>query len=155
VETNHKLFCSMFYSKRIELETKRQFEIIDITSQVVSSLKSVKIRNGQVNVYSPHTTASIRLNHFEPLLLQDLMKVMYKLAPLDASYAHDFFEIRTEISAAERSNGHAHVKAFLLGSSETVPVVEGKMQLGHRQNIFFVEFDGGRRREYIISIFGE
>jgi len=143
------------FNKTFELETKKQFQIIDITQEVLGALKQSKVNNGQVAVFCPHTTASVRINHFEPLLLQDIMKLMYRLAPIENNYAHDFFEIRTEIQAGERSNGHAHIKAFLLGSSETIPVIEGKLTLGFRQSVFFIELDGGRARRFVVSVLGE
>jgi|SRR5579872_1370335 len=142
-------------NKRVELETKKQFEIVDISSEVRKFLEDTAIRNGQVTIFCPHTTASIRLNHFEPLLLQDIMKMMYRLAPVDVNYAHDVFEIRQNVSVGERSNGHAHVKAFLLGSSQTVPIEKNELLLGEKQSIFFVELDGSRKRDYIIQIMGE
>lgn len=143
------------FSKKIALTTKKQFEILDISKQVTEVIKQSKIKNGIVSVFSTHTTASIRINHLEPLLLQDIMKMMYRLAPLESNYAHDFFEIRNEVQAIERSNGHAHVKAFLLGSSETLPVVNQKPVLGYRQSVFFVEFDGGKERDFMVMVVGE
>ncbi len=143
------------YQKNFEIKTSKQFEIVDITSSVQKTVAEAKIKTGIVSITSPHTTASIRVNHLEPLLLQDIMKLMYRLAPLESSYAHDFFEIRTEMQAIERSNGHAHVKAFLTGSSETLPISQGKAALGFRQSVFFVEFDGGRSRHYTVTVVGE
>lgn len=143
------------FNKKISLTTQRQFEIVDVSKQVTDAIKQSKIKNGIVSVFSTHTTASIRINHLEPLLLQDIMKMMYRLAPLEGNYAHDFFEIRNEVQANERSNGHAHVKAFLLGSSETIPVSDQKMLLGFRQSVFFVELDGGRSRNFTVTVIGE
>lgn len=143
------------YQKELALETTTQFELIDITSEVRETVSRSRIDSGLVSVFTPHTTAAIRINHNEPLLKQDIMKMLYRLAPIDINYAHDFFEIRTNVKADERSNGHAHVKAFLLGTSESVPVAKGKMILGERQSIFFVELDGGRKRRVIIEVIGE
>jgi secondary thiamine-phosphate synthase enzyme len=142
-------------TKTISIKTTKQFELIDVTKDVREIVASSGIREGSVCVFAPHTTASIRINHSEPLLFQDIMKLLYRLVPMDISYAHDFFEIRTEIRPDERSNGHAHVKAFLLGSSETIPMTDGKLALGERQSIFFVELDGGRDRRMTIQIQGE
>jgi secondary thiamine-phosphate synthase enzyme len=141
--------------QRIQLTSKKQFEVIDITTKVEEVLKSSSVVNGMVVVFSPHTTAAIKLNHNEPLLLQDIMKMLYRTAPVDINYSHDLFEIRTGIDATERSNGHAHVKAFLLGSSETIPVENKVMVLGQKQSIFFVELDGGRDRNVIVEVTGE
>lgn len=141
--------------KEFSLETKTQFEIIDITERVSEEVAKSKVKSGLAIVYSPHTTAAIRINHNEPLLKQDIMKMLYRLVPIDANYAHDLFEIRSKVKPDERSNGHAHVKAFLLGASESIPVAKGKMFLGERQSIFFVELDGGRKRRVTVQILGE
>ena len=143
------------FQKELSLVTSTQFELVDITTQVKDALAKSKISSGILVVFSPHTTAGIRINHNESLLKQDIMKLLYRLAPIDINYAHDFFEIRTQVKPGERSNGHAHVKAFLLGQSESIPFEKGKMLLGERQSIFFVELDGGRPRRAIIKIFGE
>ena len=141
--------------QRIQLTSKKQFEVIDITAKVEEVLKSSSVVNGLVIIFSPHTTASVKLNHNEPLLLQDIMKLLYRVVPVDINYSHDLFEIRTGLDALERSNGHAHVKAFLLGSSETIPVENSTMVLGQKQSIFFVEFDGGRDRNVLVEVIGE
>lgn len=141
--------------KKIILTTKKQFEIVDITGHVKSAVLETKIKGGLVVVFCPHTTAGVRLNHNEPLLLQDIMKALYRLVPIDMSYNHDLFEVRQNVAPNERSNGHAHVKAFLLGSSETLPVEKGEVVLGAKQSVFFVEMDGGRDREVWLKILGE
>lgn len=141
--------------KKLLLETKKQFEIIDITQHVQSAIKESKTKSGVVTVYCPHTTASIKINHNEPLLLQDIMKTLYRLVPIDISYGHDLFEVRQNIAPNERSNGHAHIKAFLIGASESVIVENSTLMLGAKQSIFFVELDGGRSREVYVKIIGE
>lgn len=144
----------MFF-KKLFLETKRQFEIVDLTNHIQSAIIESKIKSGIAVIFCPHTTASIRLNHNEPLLIQDIMKTMYRLVPLDVSYSHDLFEVRQNVQANERSNGHAHVKSFLMGSSENLIVEKGALALGGKQSVFFIEFDGGRNREVWVKIIGE
>ncbi|MBI4050331.1 MAG: YjbQ family protein [Candidatus Doudnabacteria bacterium] len=141
--------------KELALESRTQFELIDITAEVRAAVAGSGAKNGAVVVFAPHTTAAVRINHNEPLLKQDLMKMLYRLAPIDMSYAHDFFEVRSGSKPDERSNGHAHVKAFLLGASQSIPLQDGELVLGDRQSIFFVELDGGRKRRVIIQIIGE
>lgn len=143
------------FSKKITLETKKQFELVDVTTYIRTAVIESKIKNGIASVFCPHTTASVKLNHNEPLLVQDIMKTLYRLIPIDMSYSHDLFEVRQNISPNERSNGHAHVKAFLSGASETLPVEKGDLAIGAKQSVFFVEFDGGRSRELKIQIIGE
>ena len=145
----------MIHRSEIKIATTTQFEIVDITSEVKKILDKSKIQNGLVVVFSPHTTAAVRINHNEQLLKQDIMKMLYRIAPVDLSYAHDFFEVRTQVKPDERSNGAAHVKAFLLGESESIPLTDGNLDLGARQSIFFVELDGGRKRRVVVQIVGE
>lgn len=145
----------MIFRETIDFETNSQFQVIDLTPQMEKILSKSKVKFGFVTVFSPHTTAGICINHNEPLLLQDFMKMLYRLVPIDGNYAHDFFELRRKVSSDERSNGHAHLKTILLGGSEVIPVDQGKMLLGERQSVFFVEFDGARQRRAIISIQGE
>lgn len=142
-------------TKHVTLATKKQFELIDITSQVADAVKASGATEGLVLVYNPHTTAAVRVNHNEALLTQDIMKTLYRLIPLDVSYSHDLFEVREQVAINERSNGHAHVKSFLLGSSQTFILAAGKLVLGQKQSIFFVELDGGRDRDYYIKILGD
>ena|SRR3989338_9959702 len=141
--------------KTVHLNTTKQFQIFPITRQVEQILFDSKVTSGLCTVFVPHSTASVRLNDNEPLLHQDFMKTIYRLVPLDISYGHDSFESRTQVSANERSNGHAHLKAMLCGSSETMPVIDGHLQLGQHQHVFFLEFDGPRQRYVQITIIGE
>jgi len=141
--------------KKILIETQKQFEVVDITAHVHKAVLESNVQNGIAVIYCPHTTAAVRINHNEPLLMQDIMKTLYKLVPVDQNYSHDLFEVRSNLAPNERSNGHAHVKAFLLGSSETVPIEKSNLCLGGKQSIFFVELDGGRSREVLIKVIGE
>lgn len=143
------------FIKKLQLQTKKQFEILDITQAAKQALAESGIKSGMAVIFCPHTTAAVRLNHNEPLLMQDIMKTLYHLVPVDVSYSHDLFEVRQNVAPNERSNGHAHVKAFLLGSSETLPIEQGNLLIGAKQSIFFVELDGGRNREVWLKIIGE
>lgn len=137
---------------KLEFETKKQFELLDITDKIASVILEAGIEDGLCVVFCPHTTAAVRLNHNEPLLMQDIMKTLYHVVPIDVSYGHDLFELRQNIAANERSNGHAHVKAFLLGSSETLIIENSRLLLGEKQSVFFVELDGGRNRDVFVKI---
>jgi secondary thiamine-phosphate synthase enzyme len=143
------------FHKKIILETKKQFEIIDITQQIKTAVLESGVKNGQIVIFCPHTTASIKINHNEPLLLQDIFKTLYELVPVDKSYAHDLFEVRQNVAPNERSNGHAHVKAFLMGSSENLIIENSTLLLGKKQSVFFVELDGARSRMVNLNILGE
>lgn len=140
--------------KTIEVESKGQIEFIDITHQVEEVIAGSGVREGQVLVYSPHTTASIVVNHNENMLIQDFMRVLYQLVPVSDRYSHDLFEISRSKKSDGRSNGHSHCKAMLLGVSQTLPIEKGKMILTERQSVFLVEMDGGRKRDVIIQVIG-
>lgn len=143
------------FQKKLFIETQKQFEIVEITLHVQKAVLESKIQNGLAVIYCPHTTASVRINHNEPLLMQDIMKTLYRIVPVDQSYGHDLFEVRTNLAPNERSNGHAHVKAFLLGSSETIPIEKSNLSMGAKQSVFFIEMDGGRSREVYVKVIGE
>jgi secondary thiamine-phosphate synthase enzyme len=142
------------YKQAVEVESKTQIEFLDITDKVQEIVDQSGIREGQVLVYAPHTTMGVRINHNEPMLLQDFMRVLYKLAPVDDHYSHDLFELRRETMSDGRSNGHSHCKSLVVGSSEVVPVERGKLVLTERQNIFAIEFDGSRKRDIFVQVTG-
>lgn len=142
------------YKQIISFETKTQIEFVDITERVQDIVDQSGIREGQVLVYVAHTTMGVRINHNEPMLLQDFTRILYKAVPIDDRYSHDLFELRRESMSDGRSNGHSHCKALLLGSSETIPVTNGKVLLSERQAIFAIEFDGARKRDVVVQIMG-
>jgi secondary thiamine-phosphate synthase enzyme len=143
------------YRERIEFETKTQIEFVDITDRVDGIIERSGIREGQAVVFVPHTTMGIAINHNEPMLLQDFMRVLYKTVPVDDQYSHDLFELSRNAKSDGRSNGHAHCKQLLLGSSETLLVERGKLVLTELQSVFVVEFDGSRKRDVIVQVMGE
>ena len=140
--------------QRFDIQTTTQMELIDITSQVQEIVDHSGIREGQVLVFVPHATMGVIINQNEPMLLQDFMRVLYKLVPVDDQYSHDLFELRRSRTADGRSNGHSHCKSMLLGIDVNVPVEKGKLVLTERQSIFAVEFDGARKRDIIVQVIG-
>ena len=142
------------YKQKIELQTMTQIEFIDITQKVEAVIESSGIREGQVLVFSQHTTSGIAINHNEAMLIQDFMRTLYRIVPVSDRYSHDLFELNRAVTSDGRSNGHSHCKAILLGASQTVPIEKGKMDLSQKQSIFFVEMDGSRKRDYIVQVIG-
>ena len=144
-----KSFC-------LQLSTQRAPEFIDITDWVCKCVAKSTVSNGFAVVYSKHTTAAVKINENEPLLLQDMAKFLEKMSPRNGGYDHNDFSIRTvNMSSDESPNGHAHVQHLLLGTSETVPVIDGLMQFGPYQSIFFIELDRARPREVMVQVVGE
>ena len=144
-----KSFC-----KRVKTQCAPEF--IDITTWVSECVAKSKIANGFAVIYSKHTTAAVKINENEPLLLDDMAKFLEKIFPRHHSYQHNNFEIRTvNMNEDESPNGHAHLQHLLLGTSETVPVMDGAMQCGTYQSIFFIELDHPRSREVMVQVVGE
>ncbi len=141
--------------EKINLQSHNQIEFIDITDKVQEVVENSGIKNGLVLVFSPHTTASITVNHNEAMLVQDMSRMLYKLAPIDERYSHDMFELNRINKSDGRSNGHSHCKNIFLGISEFFPVEKGEIILGKKQSIFFVELDGARKRDFWVKVIGE
>jgi secondary thiamine-phosphate synthase enzyme len=142
------------HKERVLFETKSQIEFVKLTDQVQEIIERSGIREGQVLVFAEHTTLGITINHYEQMLLQDFMRVLYRTVPVDDQYTHDLFELRRGAESDGRSNGHSHCKALLIGISETIPLERGKLLLGGRQDIIAVEFDGSRKRDVFVQIIG-
>jgi secondary thiamine-phosphate synthase enzyme len=142
-------------ARGISLHTDEPMQFIDITPDVEAFVRDSGVRNGVVVVYAAHTTAGIAINEAEPLLLGDMRRLLEQFAPRGAAYQHDDLSIRTvNLEPNERANGHAHCQRLLIGASESIPVVEGVVQLGRWQRIFFVELDGPRPREIRLQALG-
>ena len=145
----HQSFC-------LRVDTEKAPQFIDITDWVSQGVAQSKVRNGFAVVYSKHTTAAIKINENEPLLLEDMSRFLERLSPREGCYAHNDFSIRTvNMTPDEAPNGHAHLQHLLLGTSETVPVIDGLMQFGRYQSIFFIELDHPRPREVMVQVLGE
>lgn len=135
--------------------THKAPEFIDITEKVEKAVKACGVREGIALVFSCHTTAAIRINENEPLLLRDMEEFLKRLAPRELYYRHNDFEIRTHnMTPEECPNAHAHLQHLLLGTSEAVPIQGGKLVLGRWQRIFLVELDRPRERKVLVQVVG-
>ena len=140
---------------QINLESTKAPEFVDVTDQVLDSIAESGISTGNVLVYSKHTTAAIKINEMEPLLLEDMARTLEQIAPRDADYRHNDFTVRTvNMNEDECPNGHAHCQHLALGTSETIPIIDGALQLGTYQRVFFIELDHPRQREFLIQVMG-
>lgn len=135
-------------------------DFIDITEDVEGCIESSGVTQGIVVVFSKHTTAAVVIQENEPLLLEDFRRLLENIASSDAKYRHNDFDVRTvHMHEGECPNGHSHCQHLVLGSSETIPLAEGKMTLGEWQRVFMVELDGEKaeqvdHREVIVQILG-
>ena len=123
-------------SKQLILNSNRNFEIIDIAAMINNE---IDIKSGIVNVFSKHSTSAIVVNENESGLLKDLELMLSDLVSDKYSWQHDRID----------NNAKSHLKSFLLSSSETIPILDGKLDLGTWQSVFFVELDGPRNNRTV------
>ena len=144
-----------FHTDALEYETTAAPEFIDITEDVRRVVEAAGVYTGQVTVFSQHTTAAIKINENEPLLLRDLARLLRQIAPPNAYYEHNDFSVRTvNMNEDECANGHAHCQHLFLSASETIPVIDGRMALGTWQRVFLIELDHPRMRRVLVSVAG-
>ena len=132
----------------IDVATRGNNDMLDITGVVSLKLTSTGLANGTVTLFVPGSTAGLTTLEFEPGLVKDFGGLMEKLAPAGATYHHD--------KRWGDGNGFSHVRASLLGPSLTVPFANGQLTLGTWQQIVFVDFDNRRRsRKVFLQFMGE
>jgi secondary thiamine-phosphate synthase enzyme len=143
------------FNDLLRLRTELPLQFIDLTTWVDETVRRSGVGHGQVQIQVLHTTAAIVVNENEPLLLEDFKELLERIAPENREYAHDDLERRrVNLVPGERSNGHAHARALLLGAAKLFNVIEGRVELGRWQSIFLVELDGPRKRTISITASG-
>jgi secondary thiamine-phosphate synthase enzyme len=124
----------------IRLETNAREILVDITNQVEAVVARSGAKQGLVNVYAQGATAAIMIQeNWDESVQTDVVNLLRKMIP-QGVWLHD----------AQDGNGDSHLKAGLVGPSETVPIIEGKLGLSRWQNIFFCEFDGPRSDRRVV-----
>ena len=141
-------------NQTIEILTESGINVYNITPQIVQLLDSSAVKNGQVIVFSRHTTTALAINEDEERLLADIKVYLQKLAPPGDKYLHNDLHLRI-VPADEPINAHSHLMAMTLSTSEVIPVAEGKLALGTWQSVLFFDLDGPRNRSVSIQIMGE
>ncbi len=135
-------------TKTIQVKTKGEDDIIDITDQTSKGIEGSKMKNGVVTIFVSGSTAALTTIEYEPGLLSDFPKMLERVAPKNIDYGHE--------KLWHDGNGHSHVRASLVGPSLTVPFCNGQMMLGTRQQIVLVELDTrSRDRSLVLQIIGK
>jgi len=130
--------------QKIQISTRRREELVDITSSVENTIGKSGVLSGNCILYCPHTTGAITVNEgADPSVAADIVMGLERLIPQNWGFAH------------REGNSDAHIKASLIGPSETVIIDGGRPALGTWQRIFFCEFDGPRNRTFYVKIQGE
>ena len=136
----------VFMLEEFTISTSKKQELIDITDKINNIIKKSKVKNGICNVFAAHATAAIIINeNYDPNICLDLIDALNKLIP-KGIWLHDRID----------GNADAHLKSAILGPSETIPIKNGKLDLGTWQGVAFCELDGPRsNRRIIVTIIGD
>ena len=148
------------YQQIYSYQSQRRFEFRDITEIVKEIVKKSKVKDGQVLIYSPHTTLAIKVNEKEKGIFSDFAKFAEKILPRKAYYCHNDLKIRTEnivcsVGATDCLNGDSHCLHLLMNTSENLIINKGELLLGTWQRIFAIELDDKRKRQVYIQVMGE
>jgi secondary thiamine-phosphate synthase enzyme len=121
--------------------------VIDLTEGVQSVLDSAGVESGIVSIFVPGSTAAVTAMEYEPGGVQDLRAALERLVPAEGDYEHNRLNHDT--------NSHAHIRAAIVGPSETVPVRDGRLELGTWQQLVLVDFDDRpRQRSVLVQVIG-
>ena len=121
--------------ERIQIQTKGNSEVMDITGEVKEIVKRKGVDFGICVIFTRHSTTGITINENESGLKGDILTLLNALIPKRGGYAHDRID----------NNAHSHLRSVVLGSSVTIPIEGGDLALGTWQSILFIECDGPRR----------
>ena len=123
------------------VRSSKRADAIEITDRVHQVVRESGVESGLCHVYVPHTTAGVFINeNADPDALSDILNTLDSLVPWEKGYRH------------AEGNAAAHIKATLVGTSQTVPVRHGRLALGRWQGIYFADFDGPRERHFQVTV---
>jgi secondary thiamine-phosphate synthase enzyme len=125
----------------LRLETPGHGDIVDITAGVVSILRTSEVDRGMVSVFATGSTVAVTTMEYEPGGVHDLQALLDRLIPTAAEYEHN--------RRNHDTNAHAHLRAAVIGPSETIPVVDGRLALGTWQQVVLIDFDDRPRRRTV------
>lgn len=138
----------MVQTKTLQLSTRGDCDVQDITANVQSVVAESGLQNGMVTLFTPSSTSALTTLEFESGAVADLRRVLNELAPPDRDYQHNL--------RWGDGNGHAHLRAALLRPSLTIPVVDSQLTLGTWQQVIFLDFDvRPRRRQIVVQLMGD
>ena len=127
--------------QQFEVRTRSRTDLVDITREVRTVVKEGAVKEGTCVVYVPHTTAAVTINeNADPDVVVDIKGELEKIVPFEDGYRH------------MEGNSAAHIKASILGTSETIIIDGGDLVLGTWQGIYLCEFDGPRTRKVVVRI---
>jgi len=126
----------------IEIPTREEFELIDITHLINQKIRESGIKDGIAVIFTRHTTTALFVNENETGLLEDVREFFQSLVPKGKGYKHDRID----------RNAHSHLRSIILNPSLAIPIKDGRLLLGTWQSVIFAELDGPRRRKVFIKL---
>ena len=123
------------------METPGNGHIVDITAGIVSVVNTAGVDRGVVAVFATGSTVAVTTMEYEPGGVHDLQELLDRLIPSVGDYEHNRLNHDT--------NSHAHLRAAVIGPSETIPIVDGQLQLGTWQQVVLIDFDDRPRRRTV------
>jgi secondary thiamine-phosphate synthase enzyme len=147
----------MIQHQVFEIKTGGRLDAVDVTDDILDTLRTSGVQVGSALVFSPHTTCCIVVGTGGAETAHSLEATLKAIAAEDGYYAHDDLTIRTEnLVDDEPANAPAHILHAVAGkASECIPVADGQLLLGDNQRVLFVELDSSRLRRYVIQVLGE
>ncbi|MGB7217200.1 MAG: secondary thiamine-phosphate synthase enzyme YjbQ [Vicinamibacterales bacterium] len=125
--------------------TKKHQEFIRITDEIAAIVRKSGVKEGTVLVSAMHITAGVYVNDNESGLIHDFGVWLEKLAPEGLDYRHH---------QTGEDNADAHLKRTIMGHQVTLPITDGKLDLGPWEQVFYAEFDGQRRKRVVVKVMG-
>ncbi len=144
------------HTERLTFRSEGPMAFLDITDRIRDCIARSGVASGLVNLQCLHTSAALVVNENEPLLHEDFVELLGRFAPAGDDWQHDRLDIRTvNMTPEETPNAHAHARALVLRSTESLHVIDGHLTLGRWQRIFFLECDRSRDREVSVMVMGD
>ncbi|MEK0336617.1 MAG: secondary thiamine-phosphate synthase enzyme YjbQ [Nitrosopumilus sp.] len=129
--------------KEFRVSTSKKQELVDITGKIKEIVRDSDIKSGICIVYVPHATAGIIINeNYDPSVCNDILNKLEQIAPQTDRYEHDKID----------NNAHSHIKASIIGPSQTIIMQNNELLLGTWQGIALAEFDGPKTRTVFVKI---
>ena len=141
ITTNFFRWCNIYMkilNKKIHITTNNKTQMINITGEIQQIIDNENINEGLINIQTKHTTTAIIINEDEEGLKDDFIKFINDIIP-ESEYKHDRID----------NNAKSHLQSMILNSNQTIPLINGELNLGRWQSIFFIELDGPRMNRVV------
>ena len=133
------------YTETFTIKTSRRIQVIKVTEYVEKIVEKSNINEGICHIFTPHATAAIIINEYEPRIVEDYIKWITEIFRPGGGWRHDEID----------DNAHAHLASSMIGSGRILPVSKRSLVRGTWQEIMLIELDGPRERRVVVQVLGE